>query len=178
MAIKNIPLTVRIPGKQELSAKLAFAVAEDANDHFRIPRRYPFVDIANYAALVTSGFLRHGLKQNEVGGTTSTAVSDQLGGSVTTNTEGIVGYQLPTTEKLVLLVQKGATTAESITFEGSIEYRIPDLTISIPAGAIGDIFELDLFDFGLFIEGISGEPGLLIKSATDTLGFALLVRAA
>jgi hypothetical protein len=177
MAIKNIPLTVRIPGRQEVSAPIVFAAAADANDHFRIPRRYPFADISNYNALVAAGFLRHGLKQNQAG-TTSTAVSTELGGSVTTNTEGVLGFALPNTEKLILLVKKGATTAEAVTFEGSIEYRIPDLTITIPAGAIGDVFELDLYDFGLFIEGISGEPGLLIKSATDTLEFALLTRTA
>lgn len=177
MAIKNIPLTVRIPGRQVVSDPVVFAVAAAADDHFRIPRRYPFVDIANYDELVAAGFLRHGLKQNQAG-TTSAAVSTELGGSVTTNTEGVLGYQLPTTEKLILLVQKGATTAEEITFEGSIQYRIPDLTVSIPSGAVGDVFEVDLYDFGLFIEGVSGEPGLLIKSATDTLKFALIARTA
>lgn len=177
MATKNIPLTVRIPGRQEVSAKIAFVAAGTADDHFRIPRRYPFVDIANYDALVAADFLRHGLKQNQAG-TTSTAVSSELGGSSVTDTEGVLGYQLPHTEKLILLVKKGATDAESLTFEGSIEYRIPDLTIEIPAGAVGDVFELDLYDFGLFIEGVAGEPGLLIKSATDTLEFGLLVRSA
>lgn len=180
MAIKNLALNIRRPGADSLGDKITFTSVATANDYLRIPRRYPFADIANYSTLVTDGFFRHGLKYTSVGiaGTTVKTVSTELGGSVTTNTEGVLGYELPNTEKLVLLVKKGATTDETFVIEGSLEYGIPDVTIATGAGAVGDLFEVDLYNFGLFIGGIDGEHGVMIKAGHTTLAFALIARAA
>lgn len=173
MAIKNIPVFIAPPALDALSPKIVFAVSAAANDYIRIPRRVPFVDVT-----APSGFFRHGIPQNGSGNATTAVSTDEFPGSATTNTEGGLGYQLPHPEKLVLLVKKGATTAEVFTIEGSTEYRIDDLEVSVPAGAVGDLYEFSLTNFGLFIGGVAGEPGIMIKNATTTLGLALVVRAA
>jgi hypothetical protein len=172
MAIKNLKLVIAPPALDALSPKLVFTTSAAGDDFLRIPRRYPFADIT-----APTGFFRHNIPQNGTGNA-STEVSAELGGSATTNTEGKLGYELPHTEKLVLLVKKGATTAEAFTIEGSLQYRIADLVISVPAGAIGDIYEFSLANFGLYIEGIAGEKGIMIKNATTTLGFGLVARTA
>jgi hypothetical protein len=181
MATKNIKVIIAPPALDALSPKVEFVSSAAQNDFIRIPRRVPFVDVT-----APAGTFRHGIAQNASSGSATTAVAnnavgDVLPGSATTNTEGGLGYQLPHPEKLVLLIKKGATTAERITILGSPEYRIPDLVLDVgpsTGGTIGDLYEFNLTNFGLYIGSSSGEPGLLIKNNTTTLGLALLVRAA
>lgn len=178
MAIKNIKVIIAPPALDALSPKLAFVASATADDYIRIPRRVPFVDVT-----APSGFFRHNIVQNAASGSASQVVATNASGNVfngsaTTNTEGGLGYQLPHVEKLVLLVKKGATTAEVFTIEGSTQYRIPDLAISVPAGSIGDLYEFSLANFGLYLGGVDGEDGIMIKNATTTLGLCLVVRSA
>jgi hypothetical protein len=165
MARTNVKLIVRQPGVDGLSALLVWT--DGTADGLRIPRRYPFADIANYAALKTSGFFRHATAD----------VSSEMGGSSVAGSEGGLGYQLPPTEKLILLVRKGATTEELFTIKGSPEYSIDDEVISVPVGAIGDIYECDLFNMGLFLAATDSEPGLSLDTITTTLDFCLIVRS-
>lgn len=177
MATKNIKVFIAPPATDKLSPKIVFTTSANADDYIRIPRRVPFVDVTG-----PTGFFRHNIPQNGTGNASQVVATNASGnvfqGSATTNTEGGLGYQLPHVEKLVLLVKKGATGAEAFTIEGSTQYRIPDLEISVPSGAEGDLYEFSLANFGLYIGGVAGEPGILIKNATTTLGLALLVRAA
>jgi len=179
MATKNIPLTLRKPGVNGVGPEITFAKVAAADDYMRIPRRYPFIDIANYDALETAGYFRGGSK----------VVSTELGGSATTNTEGVLGFQLPRTEKLVLLVCRTGvattgTAAHSFTIKGSIEYGIPDEVVSWEADedftSGTKIYEIDLYNFGLLIAGVSGEHGVMIQitddEATPALEFALVAR--
>lgn len=166
MARTNIKLNITIPGKLGASEKIVFT--KGTADGLRIPYRYPFADIANYNALKNIGYFRHA---------TST-VNTSLG-SNEAGTEGRLGFELPYTEKLILLVKKGAATAEKLTIVGSSQYRIDDLVITIPAGAIGDLYEIDLYDYGLFIaDNVANELGLLINEITTTAELALIVRMA
>jgi hypothetical protein len=180
MAIKNIKVYVAPPASNALSPKIVFvtSAAGAYADFIRIPRRVPFIDVT-----APAGTFRHNIVQNAASGTASQVVAtnaagDVFNGSATTNTEGGLGYQLPHVEKLVLLVRKGAEAAEAFIIKGSLQYRIPDLTISVPSGAIGDIYEFSLANFGLHIAGVTGEDGIMIANNTTTLGLALLVRAA
>lgn len=176
MAIQNISVIIAPPAKDALSPKVAFVTSAAANDLVRIPRRVPFVDIT-----APNDFFRHGIKQNVAwnANLVSKGVStDEFPGSAVTDTEGGLGYQLPHPEKLVLLVKKGAAGSEAFTILGSTEYRIDDLEITVPSGAVGDLYEFSLTNFGLYIGGSGGEAGLVIKNSTTTLGLALLVRAA
>jgi len=177
MAIKNIKVIIAPPALDALSPKITFVTSATADDYIRIPRRVPFVDVT-----APTGFFRHNILQNGSGNASqdvaTIAAGNSFPGSATTNTEGGLGYQLPHVEKLVLLVKKGASGAEVFTIEGSTQYRIPDLAISVPAGAAGDLYEFSLANFGLYIGGIAGEDGIMIKNATTTLGLALVVRAA
>jgi hypothetical protein len=179
MAIKNIKVYVAPPASNALSPKIVFVTSAAGSyaDFIRIPRRVPFADV-----VAPTGTFRHNIVQNGTGTAATTvatnAAGDVFNGSATTNTEGGLGYQLPHVEKLVLLVKKGAEAAEAFIIKGSLQYRIPDLTISVPAGAIGDIYEFSLANFGLHIAGVAGEDGIMIANNTTTLGLALLVRAA
>ena len=163
-AIKNIDLNIKRPAVE--GKKIVFTTVATANDHFRSPRRYPFADIVDYETLKSEGFFRHA----------TTAVSTNLGGSATADTEGNLGFQLPNTEKLILLAKKGAATKEELVIEGSLEYGIDDVTVTLPAGAIGDLYEIDLYDFGLYITGIAGEQGIMIKATDATVSLALIAR--
>lgn len=180
MAVKNIPLTIVRPGVDGLSAPISF-LTSGAGDSLIIPRRYPFVDISNYTALKAAGYFRHA----------TNTVSTELGGSITTNTEAKLGYELPRTEKLILLVRVNtivdtATTDDiTIVMKGSLEYNIPDTTILIEetttggaSVAAGTIFEIDLYNMGLFLEGVTGTPGVTITCDKITADFALIVRSA
>ena len=179
MAIKNIKVIIAPPALDALSPKIEFVASAAGNyaDYIRIPRRVPFTDVTHPA-----GFFRHNIPQNGTGSASEVVATNASGnvfnGSATTNTEGGLGYQLPHVEKLVLLVKKGAEAAEAFKIKGSLQYRIPDLTISVPEGAIGDIYEFSLANFGLHIAGVSGEDGIMISNNTTTLGLALLVRSA
>jgi len=245
MATKNLKLTIINPSVQGLSAPIAFQKVANNGDFFRIPRRYPFVDISNYDALASAGYFRHGSKD----------VSSLLGGSSTTNTEGKLGFLLPQTEKLVLYVKRVATatyaavaavgaasedttvvegktyyTRESdasgagylndgtykytkvasptgnpatssyyelsvlgedggngtkyqkCRIKGSILYSIPDVEIAFATDSsftTGErLYELNLFDFGLYISGIEGEDGISIEVDDKELEFALVARMA
>lgn len=166
MATINLKLNIKRPGVEGIGDKITFTKVANANDYLRIPRRYPFVDIANYNNLKAVGYFRHA----------TTAVSTDLGGSATTNTEGKLGFQLPPTEKLILLVKKGSTAAEQFTIKGSIQYSIDDVEVTVPAGAVGDLYEVDLYNFGEYITGIVGEAGVMIEVLSPTLEFALIAR--
>lgn len=186
MARKHIPLTITRPGVEELVSYTFEAV--DATDAAAfIPFRYPFADIANYAALRTAGFFRHGGTQ-PAGGAQSLAVSDELGGSATADTLTNLGFHLPPTEKLFLLVKvdealTGASDVATITLSGSEKYIRDAVDLVIPADgdAAGTVYEVDLFNFGLML-GDEGELKLSLATTTeadiDHLSFALVARTA
>lgn len=175
MATKNLKLNIVRPGVDGVSDEITFTTVAADGDYLRIPRRYPFVDIANYSALVTAGYFRHSTHN----------VSTLLGASATTDTEGKLGFELPNTEKLILLVKRNGVadtgTAEEIfTIKGSLEYGITDVTKTWAADATfvsgSKIYEIDLYNFGLYISGVSGEDGITIVVTDKTLEFALIAR--
>lgn len=166
MATKNIDLNIKRP--TVAGKKIVFTSSASADDYLRIPRRYPFADIVDYATLKSEGYFRHA----------TTDVSSDLGGSSAEDTEGTLGFQLPNTEKLILLAKKGATTEETLTIKGSTHYGIDDEVVTLPAGSVGDLFEVDLYDFGLFIEGVADEDGVMIQSDHATVEVALIARMA
>lgn len=182
MAAKNVPLTIVRPNKA-LPVKYTFETY--TADGLQIPFRYPFVDIANEADLDDGEFFRHGLKQNATTGSSSYAVDSTLGGSATADTNSNLGYHLPRTEKLILLVKVNTLVGAApvvVTIKGSQEYRIDDFTFSVPAAAaVGDVFEIPLYDFGLMIQRDSGIIDITADSATADdelhLDFALVARA-
>lgn len=166
MATINLKLNIKRPGIEGIGDIITFTQVTDEGDYLRIPRRYPFVDIANYNNLKAVGYFRHA----------TTDVSTDLGGSSATNTEGKLGFQLPPTEKLILLVKKGNEEEEEFTIKGSIQYNIDDVEVTVPEGEIGDLFEVDLYNFGEYITGIAGEAGVMIEVLSSTLEFALIAR--
>lgn len=178
MATKNLLLNIIEPVREGLSDAITFTKVAAEKDVLRIPRRYPFVDIANYDALKSRGYFRHA----------TTTVSTELGGSATTNTEGKLGFQLPNTEKLILLykrvgVPSTGTPKQGFTIKGSKLYNIPDVVVSFEADSdfkTGEkIYEINLYDFGLFISGVDGEQGISIVVDDDiNQEFALVARMA
>lgn len=185
MARVNIPLTIHQPGFKEL-VKPTFVANADGNTNV-IPFRYPFADIKNYADLKARGFFRHA----------TTTVSTELGGSATTNTASNMGFALPRTEKLILLCKVGsALTADKnivITISGSTEYGVVEQTYKIAEDnvnqdtdgvlvAAGDILEIDLFDFGLYIDGgeitITADGSAAANADDAKIAFALVARTA
>lgn len=182
MSAVNIKLNIVQPGRDGVSEEILFTNATSKTDPLRIPYRYPFADIANYAALKERGYFRH----------ETTEVSSLLGGSSATNTEGKLGFQLPPTEKLVLLVKrKGVgstgTPKQKIVIKGSLLYSIPDIEVEFPADAnftSGEkLYTIDLYNFGLYISGVKGEDGISIFVADDkftdnksNMEFALIAR--
>jgi len=186
MARKHIPLTITRPAVEELLS-YTFAAVDETDKAAFIPFRYPFADIANEAALRAGGFFRHG-GQQPAGGAPSTEVSDELGGSATTNTITNLGFHLPPTEKLVLLVRvvealTGGNDIATLTISGSEKYIQPPVDLVIPSDgdAAGTIYEIDLFNFGLYI-GDNAELKLEVATTTaadfDHLEFALIARTA
>lgn len=184
MARKHIPVTIIRPGVEELVAYSFEAV--DATDKAAfIPFRYPFADIANLSALQSAGFFRHGLQQ-PAGGAASAAVSAELGGSATADAVTTLGYHLPPTEKLILLVKvvtalTAGTDTVSITLSGSEKYNQAPVVIESEANpAAGTVFEIDLYNFGLYI-GDNGELKVSVATTTaadfDHIEFALVARA-
>lgn len=184
MARVNIPLTIHRPAVKEL-VKVKFTANAAGNTNV-IPFRYPFADIANYDALKAEGFFRHA----------TTDVSTAYGGSKTANTASSLGYQLPATEKLILLVKVvSALTTDKhikITVEGSEKYGIEDLELKIAedvtvdtdgiAVVAGDILEIDLYDFGLLLDEygeitITAAGNASDKADDDHVAFALIARA-
>jgi hypothetical protein len=181
MANKNIPLVIAKPNRgPAVPVKLAGFVAKDTGDFLRIPRRYPFAAIT-----APAGFFRHNVEQNTTGSPDFTAVSSELGGVAGANALTTLGYELPPTEKLVLLVRKGPAveTAATVVIKGSLEYRIDDVTITLPAAdAAGTIYEIDLFAFGLLIGRKGGvvkeEDGIVIIPGDTSTGLLLVARTA
>lgn len=184
MARVNIPLTIHRPAVKEL-VKVKFTANAAGNTNV-IPFRYPFADIANYDALKAEGFFRHA----------TTDVSTAYGGSKTANTASSLGYQLPATEKLILLVKvASALTTDKhikITVEGSEKYGIADLELKIAeditvdtdgiAVVAGDVLEIDLYDFGLLLDEdgeitITAAGNASNKADDDKVSFGLIARA-
>jgi hypothetical protein len=184
MARKHIPVTIVRPGVEELIT-YAFETVDATDKASFIPFRYPFADIANYAALKTAGFFRHGLQQPS-GGVASADVSAELGGSASADTITNLGYHLPRTEKLILLVKVVTaltvnTDKVSITLSGSSKYNQADVVLQTVANpAVGSIIEIDLYNFGLYI-GNNGEIKVSVATTTaadfDHVEFALVARA-
>lgn len=184
MARKHIPLTVRKPG--DLAVEVG-KVANSASNTYHIPYRYPFIDISNYNALKAAGFFRHA----------TTTVSTELGGSATTETATNLGFQLPRTEKLVLLIQVTAalTTKKRIDIEisGSSRYGVAKKELALVQDdtntgdedgikvVAGSIVEVDLFDFGLLMDD-NGEIVIEAEGSADAnaddakISYALLAR--
>ena len=159
MARKNIPLTISRPAVQELR-EIVFVANVDLD--WVIPYRYPFADIENFTELKNAGYFRHATQE----------VSTELGGSASEDTFTNLGFELPNTEKLILLVKIKtdlATDVLTLTIDGSDEYGIDDTVYTIPADAtVGQVFEIDLYDFGLLISGTNREVNM--KFASDTAG--------
>ncbi|MDA3931711.1 MAG: hypothetical protein PF513_03150 [Tenericutes bacterium] len=153
---KHIPLTIVRPSV-EVIQEIKF-VANVTDYLWKIPFRYPFADIENYAELVTAGYFRHA----------TTDVSTEIGGSKVADENTNLGFELPNTEKLILLVKVNADVATAvtvITITGSDEYNIEDVTYEIALDATaGQVFEIDLYNFGLYID--SGEVNVSIASTT------------
>lgn len=179
MANKNIPLVIAKPDRGNVPVALTGFVAKDSGDYLRIPRRYPFAAIT-----APSGFFRHNIPQNG-SGSASQEASTELGGATGANALSTLGFELPRTEKLVLLARKGpaAGTAATIVIKGSLEYKQDDVTITLPsADAANTIYEIDLTSFGLLIGRKSGvgvaEDGLIITPGDTTTGLLLVARVA
>jgi hypothetical protein len=148
MANVSAKITIKTPTKAYQSI---YFQRLSANDVFVIPYRFPYGDIVNATALKADGKLRN----------SSTTVG-KYGG----------GYQLPQTEKLILLAKLKTTDKTTLTFTGNKFKGIPDKTVEIPAGTVGDLFEIDLYDFGLLLTE-EGE----VKIKTDkALSVALIAR--
>jgi hypothetical protein len=185
MANVNIPLTITRPGVNVVTP-IGFQ-AYVTETPFQIPFRYPLADIANYTALKAAGFFRHGLKQYGLpAGVASAATSTELnpvGDNADVNPT--LGYQLPKTEKLVLLVKVNTligAAVVTVTVKGSQQYRIEDQTFAIPAtSAVGSVFEFPLYDFGILIQQGSGHIEISADSVTaddeEHLDFALVARS-
>jgi hypothetical protein len=175
LATKNIDLNIRRPGVDGVGDEIVFTSSAAAKDLLRIPRRYPFADIANYTALKAAGYFRHAtLDVSSWGGATKDA-----------DKEAKLGYALPQTEKLILLVRRTGvadtgTAKQSFIIHGSTEYGIEDQTIEFAADAEfvsgTKIYEVDLYNLGLYICGVDGEDGLIIENTTGDLEFALIAR--
>lgn len=184
MARKNIPLTIVRPGEEKLY-KVVWG-ANAASQENMIPYRYPFADIENYTALKNAGFFRHA----------TTTVSTEIGGSAVADAATTLGYQLPPTEKLILLCKVNTALTEdkkiTIVVHGSEEYGIPDKEyILAEDGAVdtdadlvvvaNDTFEIDLFNFGLYLN--DGEIKITADGNADDddddakVSFALIARA-
>lgn len=179
MARKHIPLTISRPGVEALQ-EINFT-ANVTGDEWKIPFRYPFVDIANLTALRSAGYFRHALDTDL--DPDAINVSSKLGGSPVANAKTNLGFELPHTEKLILLVKVNADLATSdltITITGSTKYGKQDVTYTVASTATaGQVFEIDLYNFGLYIEG--GEVNVSAADATTPANdakveFALVAR--
>ena len=148
MADVSAKVTVKTPTKAYQS--IVFQ-SLSANDVFIIPYRIAYSDIQNATALKADGKLRN----------SSTTVG-KYGG----------GYQLPQTEKLILLATLGTTDKTTLTFTGNKFKGIPDKTVEIPAGIVGDLLEIDIYDFGLLLT----EEGEVKVKTDKALSVALIAR--
>jgi hypothetical protein len=181
MANKNIPLLIAVPNRGVASVlKVAGYRAKDSGDYLRIPRRYPFADIT-----APDGYFRHNVLQN---GTNAreTAISDELSPvAAGANALNTLGFELPPTEKLILLISKGPAlnTAATVVIKGSLEYKQDDITIDLPStDAAGTIYEVDVTSFGLLIGRKTGvvpaEDGIIVTPGDTSTGLLLIARVA
>lgn len=161
MARTNIKVFIKRPGFSMVN-KVAFTNVA-ADDEVRIPRRTPFADIANLQQLKDEGFIR-----------TDTKVTTKYGGDNEAGSYTKLGLTLPRTEKLILLAKNPAATKVDIVISGNIRAGVEERTITLPAGEEGDIYEIDLFDLGFFIE--SNEEGSVILTAKNAVELLLIAR--
>ncbi len=161
MATKNIDVIVRRPAG-DVATKVDFTTY-GANDVIRVPRRTPFLNIKNLAALKANGFLR-----------TNTTVSTKYGGDNTKDAHSNLGLTLPRTEKLILLAKSPSTTAIKLTISGNTRAGRESFVVEIPAGTAGDIHEIDLYDLGFFIE--SDKEGSATITTDAAVGLVLIAR--
>lgn len=167
MAQVNIKLNLD-PGFIGSPTPITFTTV--STDGGYVPRRYPFADITNIAALRSTGYFRH-----QIAGSPSQAVDTGLG-SNTTETEGGLGYQLPRTEKLFLIV-KGLAAQHTLTFKGGKTGNgayVGDIVVTIPAGATA-IHHVPLNDLGVIIHSSAALPGLLVIPSAEA-SIALVAR--
>lgn len=177
MSFINIKLNIHQPGIDGVTDEIVFTTIQASGDvKLRIPRRYPFVDIANYQQLRDRGYFRHA----------TTAVSSELGGSSASNTEGKLGFQLPPTEKLILLVKRtgvavDGTPAQGFQISNSRLHQADPVVVSWEADSTFKqgvkLYEIDLYNFGLYIDNTvyPEEQGIQII-AYGGLEFALIAR--
>lgn len=161
MATKNIDVIVKRPAG-DMATKVDFT-SYAASDVIRVPRRTPFLNIKNLAALKTAGFLR-----------TNTTVSTQYGGDNTKDAHSNLGLTLPRTEKLILLAKSPAATAIKLTISGNTRAGKQSFVVEIPAGTIGDVHEIDLYDLGFYIE--SDKEGSATITTDAAVGLVLIAR--
>lgn len=161
MATKNIDVIVKRPAG-DMATKVDFT-SYAANDVIRIPRRTPFLNIKNLAALKAAGFLR-----------TNTTVSTKYGGDNTKDAHTNLGLTLPRTEKLILLAKSPSTTAIELTISGNTRAGRQSFTVDIPAGTAGDVYEIDLYDLGFYIE--SDKEGSATITTDAAVGLVLIAR--
>lgn len=148
MANVDAKITIKTPTKAYQSITFQSLSADDV---FIIPYRFPYGDIVNATALKADGKLRND----------STTVG-KYGG----------GYQLPQTEKLILLAKLGSADATTLTFTGNEFKGIPNKTVTIAAGSIGDLLEIDLYDLGLLLT----EEGKVKIKTDKALSVSLIAR--
>ena len=135
MATKNIKVVIQTPS-YEGAKKLTFTSLTSA-DVAQIPYRYPYVDV------IGNDSFRAG----------NTDVTTKYGGLNAADSNSAIGYQLPTTEKLILLLKVKSTDAIKLKFSSSSRINHEPRVVDIAAGAVGDIIAVDIFDLGLFIQG-------------------------
>ena len=162
MATKNIDVIVKRPAG-DIATKVDFT-AYDAKDVIRVPRRTPFLNIKNLAALKADGFLR----------TETTEVSTKYGGDNTKDAHSNLGLTLPRTEKLILLAKSPSTTAIELTISGNTRAGRQSFAVDIPAGTAGDVHEIDLYDLGFYIE--SNKEGSATITTDAAVGLVLIAR--
>lgn len=143
MATTNVKVLIRKPSGNTVT-KLPFPANLAANDIIRIPRRTPYADIINLTELRNDGFFR--VPVGDFG------VSSELGGSNVAGAETNLGLTLPRTEKLILLAKANNTDKVTLTISGNKRLGKGDTVISFTPAAAGEIFEIDLYDLGFFIE--------------------------
>lgn len=181
MANKNIPLLIAVPNRGPAAVlKVAGFRVKDNGDYLRIPRRYPFADVT-----APVGYFRHNILQNSGVTTPETGVSAEIGGVAGANALTTLGFELPPTEKLILLISKGPAlnTAGSVVIKGSLEYKQDDITIALPAAdAAGTLYEVDVTSFGLLIGRKTGvvpaEDGIIVTPGDTGTGLLLIARVA
>lgn len=162
MATKNIDVIIKRPAG-DMATKVDFT-SYAKNDVIRIPRRTPFLNIKNLTELKNNGFLR----------TETTEVSTNYGGNNDKDGHTNLGLTLPRTEKLILLAKNPEATAVKLTISGNTRAGRKSFDVAIPAGTAGDVYEIDLYDLGFFIE--SNKEGAATITTNAAVGLVLIAR--